>query len=589
MTAIEAVVAARGIAGFDLTPSGDPVYAAHRDGAYDLWTGRRRLTEGGDYRFPVVLGDRDSAIALATPETGVVATDLVAVDLAAGEVTPVFEGEGMVRPPVQSPADPDRIGFVHFADAGPRVCELDLDSGSTRTLATHDDPGEFVLAFDYSPDGDRIVYEVGSAWTDTSLWIAPVGVDDDGDEESDADSARPLLDFEGASASLGAGEVGTFALRPGADLWGPRGILVSATVDGPADLGVAAPGGGHEWLVRSDRDLAPAGWGPGGEAAFLEKATGQTHLRVYADGVTETVADGVVGFVRFAPDGTPVYSRSTCDAARNVWRADRRLTDEGVVGDGDDGDADAIVAPETVTYEADDGASIPALLYPGGDRAVVYAHGGIGSRVTEALEDAWLVESLALSGYTVLAPDYRGSSGHGPAFERANDGQMGVRDRDDLVSGASWLRDRGFDAVGICGESVGGYLTLRALTTTRAFDAGVALAPITDFAYAHEQAGIPYADRKFGGTDEATLADRSPITHAADLSAPVLLVHGTADQGVPVEQSRRFVDRLDGLTGVPEYDFVTYEAGHLFEDPTVRLALVERVDAALSEWIPPRR
>ena len=79
-------------------------------------------------------------------------------------------------------------------------------------------------------------------------------------------------------------------------------------------------------------------------------------------------------------------------------------------------------AAERVRYKTFDGLEIPAFLFrpehPNG-AAVVYPHGG--PRAQYVLEWDPLVQYLVLRGYTVLANNYRGSTGYGLEYEQLND------------------------------------------------------------------------------------------------------------------------------------------------------------------------
>ena len=69
---------------------------------------------------------------------------------------------------------------------------------------------------------------------------------------------------------------------------------------------------------------------------------------------------------------------------------------------------------------------------------LVYVHGG----PTSATKDAWRrdLQSLVLAGFTVIAPNYRGSTGFGPEFRKANINDLGGKDLEDCLAAAEWLR-----------------------------------------------------------------------------------------------------------------------------------------------------
>ena len=98
--------------------------------------------------------------------------------------------------------------------------------------------------------------------------------------------------------------------------------------------------------------------------------------------------------------------------------------------------------PEEAIYKSYDGLEIAGLLYkpkhPNG-AALVHPHGG----PTEQFGYTWeiLIQYLVAKGYTVLCPNYRGSTGYGLAFEHANYNNWGVGDVQDCLHAAKFLAE----------------------------------------------------------------------------------------------------------------------------------------------------
>jgi len=148
---------------------------------------------------------------------------------------------------------------------------------------------------------------------------------------------------------------------------------------------------------------------------------------------------------------------------------------------------------------------------------------------------------LAQSGATVAVVDNRGTANRGVAFEAILHRRLGGVEVADLAAAVRQLAERGeLDAnrVAITGGSYGGFLTLMAMASEPGiFRVGVAVAPVTDWtgydtAYTERYLGLP--------TQDATgYRNSSPISHPAGLSGELLLIHGTADDNVHFEQSRR--------------------------------------------------
>jgi len=181
---------------------------------------------------------------------------------------------------------------------------------------------------------------------------------------------------------------------------------------------------------------------------------------------------------------------------------------------------------------------------------VVFCHGG----PTAAAEPGWdpVVQFLTSRGIAVAAVDYRGSTGYGRAYRDALRGEWGAADVDDCVSFARWLVDAGLvdgRRMAIRGTSAGGLTALAALVRARVFAGAVAWYGVTDLtalaADTHDFESR-YMDRLVGPLPEAaaTYRDRSPLHHTADLVGRVLLLQGSDDPIVPLDQAERFASEL---------------------------------------------
>jgi len=148
----------------------------------------------------------------------------------------------------------------------------------------------------------------------------------------------------------------------------------------------------------------------------------------------------------------------------------------------------------------------------------------------------WLVPQwLADQGFIVVAVDNRGTPGRGRDWERAIYQKFGTVPLEDQVKGLHALCDKypelDRDRVGIAGWSFGGYMSANAvLRRPDVFKAAVAGAPVTDW----EDYDTHYTERYMGLLPESKKAydEASLIPLAKDLSRPLLLVHGTADDNV---------------------------------------------------------
>jgi len=106
----------------------------------------------------------------------------------------------------------------------------------------------------------------------------------------------------------------------------------------------------------------------------------------------------------------------------------------------------------------------------GGYPAIVFVHGGPTGQDVDSFVGTYQI--LTQEGFVVFRPNFRGSTGYGAAFQRANYRQIGKADLADIVSGVKMLIEKykvNPKKVAITGGSYGGYMTLRALTKPEIF------------------------------------------------------------------------------------------------------------------------
>ena len=181
---------------------------------------------------------------------------------------------------------------------------------------------------------------------------------------------------------------------------------------------------------------------------------------------------------------------------------------------------------------------------------VVFCHGGPPAAAEPGYDP--VVQFLTSRGIAVAAVDYRGSTGYGREYRDALRGGWGEADVDDCVAFARSLADAGLvdgGRMAIRGTSAGGLTALSALVRSRVFAGAVAWYGVTDLAAlaadTHDFESR-YTDRLVGPLPEAaaTYRDRSPLHHTADLVGRVLLLQGSDDPIVPLDQAERFAAEL---------------------------------------------
>ncbi len=253
---------------------------------------------------------------------------------------------------------------------------------------------------------------------------------------------------------------------------------------------------------------------------------------------------------------------------------------------------------QKVRWQSADGVSIEGLLWLPPEQPdqpkplVVWVHGGPKSRATKALLSAMGVPVLlAVNGYTVLTPNFRGSGGYSNEFAVANFRDLGGGDFRDILAGVEWCIEQGIadpHRVGIIGGSYGGYMTNWALTQSERFKAGVSLFGIallfSDFGNSDNPSWEP--DYLGGLPWEATdlYTQRSPFLHAHRITAPLLLLHGESDTNTFVSNSQEMFTALKQLSR--RVEFVRYpREGHGFREPHHRVDALERILRWFDQWL----
>jgi dipeptidyl aminopeptidase/acylaminoacyl peptidase len=194
------------------------------------------------------------------------------------------------------------------------------------------------------------------------------------------------------------------------------------------------------------------------------------------------------------------------------------------------------------------------------------------------------VQHLASRGCVVLAPNYRGSTGYGRAYQEAARFDLGGGDMRDVIAGAEFLVRAGYAdprRLGLTGASYGGYLTMTALTRyPTVFAAGSAVVPFLNWftEHANERADLQHWDEQNFGhpvKDADRYRQFSPLFYMENIVRPVQMLAGCNDSRCPADETEQAGAVLKDL-GVP-YEVVIYpDEGHSFLKPANRLDAMRR-------------
>ena len=208
----------------------------------------------------------------------------------------------------------------------------------------------------------------------------------------------------------------------------------------------------------------------------------------------------------------------------------------------------------------------PGQRYP----VVVHVYGGPGVQRVRQEMPPLMLQLFAQAGFGVFELDNRGSTNRSAAFEKAIHRRLGKVEVEDQLRGLEYLRTLDWvdpARIAVFGHSYGGYMTLMCLATAPdAFAAGVAVAPVTDWRLYDTH----YTERYLGKPqdNEAGYDASSPLAKVADIRAPLLLMHGMADDNVLFTHSTRLMKALQNAN-VP-FDLMTYPgAKHSMQERSV--------------------
>jgi len=180
---------------------------------------------------------------------------------------------------------------------------------------------------------------------------------------------------------------------------------------------------------------------------------------------------------------------------------------------------------------------------------LIYVYGGPGA---QTVENSWgwfnysWHQMLAQNGYIVVSVDGRGTGARGEEFKKCTYLELGNLETIDMIETAKYLGDLKYvdeDRIGIWGWSYGGYMTTLCMTKgADYFSTGIAVAPVTNWRYYDNI----YTERFMRTPQENAdgYDNNSPINHVKKLKGKYLLVHGTADDNVHVQNSYDLVTAL---------------------------------------------
>jgi dipeptidyl aminopeptidase/acylaminoacyl peptidase len=263
---------------------------------------------------------------------------------------------------------------------------------------------------------------------------------------------------------------------------------------------------------------------------------------------------------------------------------------------------DYLAPMKPVNYPSSDNLEIPAYLTlpkgvePKNLPVVIVPHGGPWGR------DSWgyssFAQFLANRGYAVLQPNFRASTGYGKKFLDSGNKQWGDKMQDDITWGAKYLIAQGIadpKRIGIMGGSYGGYATLAGVAfTPDVYAAGVSIVGPSNLITLLESIP-PYWEQirklfyeRMGDPNtpegKAQLLRQSPLSAAAKIKTPLLVIQGANDPRVNKRESDQIVIALRDR-GFPVEYLVAPDEGHGFARPVNNMAMFASSEKFLAKYL----
>ena len=180
---------------------------------------------------------------------------------------------------------------------------------------------------------------------------------------------------------------------------------------------------------------------------------------------------------------------------------------------------------------------------------LMFVYGGPGAQTVENRYDGfngkWF-QMLAEKGYIVVSVDNRGTGARGRDFRTVTYKELGKYETMDQIDAAKYLASQNYvdgSRIGIWGWSYGGYMSSLCITKgADVFSTAMAVAPVTNWRFYDNIYTERYMQRPQENGDGYD--ENSPINHVEKLEGNYLLVHGSADDNVHLQNTMRMINAL---------------------------------------------
>jgi dipeptidyl aminopeptidase/acylaminoacyl peptidase len=402
---------------------------------------------------------------------------------------------------------------------------LNVDTGEIRKLTKHEKFESFAL---FSPDGSRVAYWYpldGDPNNQIEIFVTPTtgGDGSDATRSIDRDIQRVIWMPDGNSLLVGGHDGTTTSLWLQPLSGSPKKL----------SLGDISP----SWAFWVDAFV-----GRKGEIAFTGSTPSHPSELYYMASTSDTPR-------RLTNFNDGIAALALGKSEKIEWKGPDNFHEDGV-----------LVYPP----DFQKGKKYPLVLI---------IHGGPQASTTTQF--SLLPQVMATHGYVVFEPNYRGSDNLGNAYQRAIWNDAGDGPGRDVIAGIDAVKKLGIvdeTKIAVTGWSYGGYMTSWLIGHYQIWKAAVAGAPVTDmydeYNLSDGNAGDRYTFKgsPYVGDNLKDYRAQSPITYAAQMKTPTLILHDTGDARVTITQGYSLYHALKD-NGVPVKFIAIPVPGHFPGDP----------------------
>lgn len=323
-------------------------------------------------------------------------------------------------------------------------------------------------------------------------------------------------------------------------------------------------GEGIQPLTDFDSTVIPLCWTVKGILIRWQYKTNYLIGVLSENGTVELLSEKVDSFIMDASitrDGNHIaYTKAMTNEIFEIYLNDKKITNENSFFKGR-----LKSNRDIISWQSRDGLEIEGVLstpvefdtnkkYP----LLLVIHGGPAWAsfpiFSDCFNEKYPIEQFIEKGFIVLEPNYRGSSGYGNEFLKANYRKLGIADYDDVISGVDQLVEKGIadkDRVGVMGWSNGGYISAFCSTFSSRFKAVSVGGGITNWSTHYVNTDIPYFIKMHLGNtpwnDPEIYAKASPMTYIKSACTPTLIQHGEIDARIPVSNAYELYQGLKDM------------------------------------------